>query len=179
MGSERFRQMIWQECNEHQKGRSTTRRNDHPSGRASTIHKNIDGMSPAKGCPKWKTWKSKNDSTMTITAQGPIRFKRNDTTWRANMMRNWVKSRQWGSNMVPYKGHHPKGPGGEATVSSNMNVIIYKVLKRHWFFKRKAGPRGPGKKHDGWNWDTGVLVGAKKVNFATSGAIMKTVGVSV
>ena len=56
--------------------RRTTKRYDHPSGRASTIHRNIDGMSPAKGCPKWRKKGIKDDSTMTITAQGPIRFKR-------------------------------------------------------------------------------------------------------
>ena len=54
-----------------------------------------------------------------------------------------------GANMVPCKGHHLKGPGGEATVSSKSNFNIYKVLKRHWFFKRKIGPRGPGERHDG------------------------------
>jgi len=61
------------------KERSTTKRDDHPSGRTSTIHKNIDGMSPAKGRPKRKKWESKNGNTMMITAQGPIRLKRIDT----------------------------------------------------------------------------------------------------
>ena len=33
-----------------------------------------------------------------------------------------------------------------------------KVLRCHRVCKWKTGPRGPGIRHDGWNWDTGALV---------------------
>ena len=81
--------------------------------------------------------------------------------------------------MVPYEGHHPKGPGGEATLSSNFIFHNFSSVETSLAFQmRNRSQRTRDKTR--WmklgHWNTGRR---QKVNFATFGAIMKTFVVPV
>ena len=55
-----------------------------------------------------------------------------------------------------------KGTKIDVKIELCVFLYIYKMLKNHWFFQWKIGPREAWIRHNGWNWHTGALVGDKK-----------------